>query len=276
MEETRRTGAVALTMATGRPQIFIPRGVSVPWWSAFGHPEPASLYDTAPLLQTLERLVDFERLNRGAPRFTATAVDLETGEDVAFDTSQRRVEADHLRASCALLPMFPPVPLEGRLLGDAGISANLPLDPVLRESDGRPLLCIALDLLPLHAPPPRTLGETAARVQDLLFATQSRRSIAAWQALYDERGRHGASPSITLLHLAYGDQEREVSGKAFDFSPRSAAARWDAGYSDMSCALDDLAAGQVIAGTPGMSVYSGGGRETRLQPVNWSLRPQTT
>lgn len=233
----------------------MPRNLFGPWWNPFGNPEPASLYDASPLGRTLERLVDFDLLNRGSPRYAATAVDIETGEDVVFDTATHRIGPDHIRASSALLPAFSPVEVDGRLLGDAGISANLPLDSVLGGQLPRPLLCIAADLLPLTGPRPRSLGETMLRMQDLMFATQSRRTLAAWQAIFDERVRNGSAASVTLLHIAYRDHSREVSGKAFDFSPDSAAVRWQAGQADMDAALDALKVGDVTLGHPGLTLY---------------------
>jgi NTE family protein len=209
-----------------------------------------------PLERTLHELVDLQALNAGIPRFSATAVDLQSGEDVVFDTSHHELTAHHLRASSALLPVFPPVEIGGRILGDAGISANLPLDVMMSEaSDDRPLLCIAIDLFPLEAPSPDRLGDTAARMQDLIFALQSRRTIAAWQAIFKERDGSDDAPGMTLLHLVYSNHSREVSGKAFDYSVPSAATRWKAGYEDLRGALDQLAVGTVAMGQSGLQVY---------------------
>lgn len=270
-EEARRTGAALWTVATGRSDLFVPRNLLGPWWNPFGNPEPSSLYDATPMLATLERLIDFELLNRAAPRFSASAVDVETGEDVVFDTSTQALGGDHLRASAALLPIFSPVEIGGRLLGDAGISANLPLDSVLGEPRDRPLLCIAVDLVPLRAPRPGTLGGTILRMQDLMFASQSRRAIAAWQAIFDERARRGDAASVTILHLAYSDQSREVSGKAFDFSPESAAARWQAGHEDLADALTGI--GETIAvGAPGFAAYARSPAGS-FEKVRWPLSP---
>ncbi len=133
------------------------------------------------------------------------------------------------------------------------------------------MVVIALDLLPLRGRRPRDLGEVVLRMQDLMFATQSRRAIAAWQAIFDARAAAGEAASVTLLHLAYIDQAREVSGKAFDFSSESVAARWAAGKSDMAAALDVLAGDQIGGGRPGLSVFSGGGGA--LAPVHWPLAP---
>lgn len=272
MEEARRAGAALMTLAAGHPGMFVPRHLFGPWWNPFANPEPSSLYDATPLVGTIDRLVDFELLNQGPPRFSATAVDIETGEDVCFDTRTHRLEMAHLRASSALLPVFSPVEVGGRLLGDAGISVNLPLDVVLSEAFERPLLCIAVDLLPLRGPRPTSLGETVLRMQDLLFATQSRRALAAWQAIFDERVHRGMAGSVTILHVAYTDQSSEVSGKAFDFSAKSAAARWRSGHADVADAISELDGGRIEIGRPGLTVYTATGSRG-LKQVRWPIGP---
>lgn len=272
-DEARRTGAALWTFATGKTGLFAPRNIFGPMWNPFGNDEPASLYDTTPLRQSLQGVIDFDLLNCGVPHFSATAVDIATGEDVIFAAGDHRITPDHLRASSALLPAFPPVEIDGRLLADAGVSANLPLDSVLQTPPDRPLLCIALDLLPLRGTRPQTLGETVTRMQDLMFATQSRRAIAAWQAIYGERARAGAPARVTLLHIAYSGEGQEVSGKAFDFSPESAAARWRAGYRDLARALAALPGGEPDTRAPGLSVFTLSGEARDLDRVEWHLAP---
>jgi NTE family protein len=272
-DEARRTAVALWTFATGKTGLFAPRHVFGPMWNPFGNDEPASLYDTTPLRQSLPGVIDFDLLNNGVPHFSATAVDIETGEDVIFDAGDHHITPDHLRASSALLPAFPSVEIDGRLLADAGVSANLPLDVVLQTPPDRPLLCIALDLLPLRGTRPQTLGETVTRMQDLMFATQSRRAIAAWQAIYGERVRAGSPAQVTLLHIAYSGEGREVSGKAFDFSPESAAARWRSGYQDVTRALAALPAGELGVRAPGLSVFTLSGEVRDLGRVEWQLAP---
>lgn len=279
-DEARRTHAAAMTFAAGQPGLFVPRSVYGPWWNPLANPETSSLYDLSPLEARLESLTDFDRLNGPAPRFSATAVDVESGESIVFDTRTHRITPRHLRASGALIPTFSPVEAEGRTMGDAGLSANLPLDTVLaenlhRSTDAPALLCIAIDLLPLAAPPPKTLGESVSRTQDLLFACQSRRAIAAWQAIYGERAKAGAGGSVTILYIAYADQSREVSGKAFDFSPATVRDRWQSGYRDVSRAIDAISAGALPLGQPGLTVHalSADDEGDPLVPVHWSLAP---
>lgn len=258
IDDWRRSMAVLTSIVTGRVDLFGPRNLMIPAWP-FGNTEPPSLFDTTPLDAALAEIVDWDMLNSGHPRFTATTVDVDTGEDVIFDSTRMQLTPQHVRASGAMLPAFPPVEIEGRLFGDAGISANLPLDTVLEESDGGRRLVIAVDLLPPMAPRPRTLTEVASRLQDLNFAMQSRRAIAGWQRLFAERLRGpdaGNVGAVTLIHLIYADQQREVVGKAFDFSPATIRDRWDRGARDAAEMLASLADGRiVIAEKPGLHVH---------------------
>lgn len=276
LEEARRSSSALSSMILGEPDFFVPRSLLGQWWNPVAVSQTPSLYDATPMEETLERLVDFERLNAACPPLAVTAVDIETGEDVVFDVRTHELGPKHIRASSALIPAFSPVEMNGRLLADAGVAMNLPLDAILGTVTDQPLLCIAVDLLPLHGPPPPSLGETLARMQDLLFATQGRRAIAAWQAIFDARVATGSCPAVTLVHVAYSDHRREVSGKAFDFSPVSARERWRAGHTDMSAALHALASQDLSAATPGLRVLGATEQDGALsyEPKVYKLGPQ--
>lgn len=252
LDQWRRSAAIAAAMTLGRADAFAPRPFLGQPWNMPGDPR-LSLFDTSPLKATLTTAVDWDRIYTGPLRFQVTAVDLESGEDVVFDSVRDLLGPDHVRASAALMPIYPPVEIDGRMYVDPGLSANLPLDAVLAEPGPEPLLVVALDLLPLTAPRPGTVGEAAGRMQDLVFASQTRRTIDAWQAVYD---LHGAqAPAVTLARLSYADQHREVAGKAFDFSAESAGERWDAGRTAADAFLDRLEVGEVSIGLPGLTVY---------------------
>jgi len=249
-ETWRRTIETSATALGGRPGLFSPLGTAL-----FASPTPA-LYDTAPLAATLDSLIDFERLNCGAPRFTAVAVDLESGTEAAFDTRERFVGAGHVRASAALPPAFPAVEVDGRLYVDGGLATNLPLDPVLSTPPAQPTLCIAVDLLPMRSGRPDTLGAMAARAQDLTFASQTRRTIARWQAQYaTDPAFRGAS--VLLAQLLYADQQLEVAGKAMDFSPASVRRRWGQGLRDGAGLVRRLAGGDLPIGVEGLHILPG-------------------
>jgi NTE family protein len=245
-EVARRTAAVGWTLAAGRPGMFGPLLSSLAPW-ADDHP---ALFETDRMAAMLARLIDLDELNAGHCRFTATAVDLATGLDVVLDSRDRRIGAEHIRASAALPVAYPAVEIDGRWLVDGGLSANLPLDPVLAAPSTRPMLCVAVDLLPLARPLPRNLGETAARMQDLVFAAQSRRTIARWQAVHAGRD----DIAVTLAPVVYTDQELEVAGKALDFSGPTIAKRWAAGRAAGDAVIARLTAGSLPIGRPGLHV----------------------
>lgn len=249
-ETWRRTMEASTALLGGRPGVFGPIGAA-----PFAGATPA-LYDTRPLGATLASLVDFQQLNSGATRFTAVAVDLESGAEVAFDTRDGTITIDHVRASAALPPAFPAVDVAGRLYVDGGLAMNLPLDPVLAAPASRPTLCIAVDLLPLRSGRPDTLGMMAARAQDLTFASQTRRTIARWQAQYGVDPAFRAC-SITLAQLLYADQRLEVAGKAMDFSPASIRSRWDQGRRDGAALVRRLGEGALPIGRAGLHVLDG-------------------
>jgi len=245
-ETGRRTAAVAWTIGAGRSGLFGPLLSSLTAWTD----APPALFETNQLRATLEGSIDFDLLNAGPCRFTATAVDLETGEDVIFDNRDTRIGPDHIRSSAALPVAFPPVEIDGRWLVDGGISANMALDSILSQPPHRPTLCIAVDLLPLCGPRPATPGEAASRLQDLVFAAQTRRTIARWQAVHADRN----DISLSLVKLAYTEQAHEVAGKAFDFSPATIEQRWAAGHAAAMRIIARIAAGSLAIGDTGLNV----------------------
>ncbi|WP_375276087.1 patatin-like phospholipase family protein [Methylorubrum thiocyanatum] len=231
-----------LTLAWGRPSIFTHRYPGL--WSALPWvPNDVALFDHRPLLATLERLVDFERLNRAEIRLTIACIDVATGEEVFIDNTRETIRPEHILASAALLPAFPPVEVDGRLLCDAGYTNNLPLDPLFDPEPTRDLLCIALDLFCLRADRPRSLDAVLERANDLIFASAARRAVTGLARTYALRERLDPDgPVATLLHLIYRAGADQLASKSFDFSPSSIRDRWQAGASDMERGLDRLAA----------------------------------
>lgn len=255
-EDWRRTGAVLETLLGGRSGLFGPLASSGRWWPSDPAAGSPAAYDTKALRDTLMHLIDFERLNHGPTRYTAAAVDIESGEEVLLDTARQEVTADHVRASAALLTAFPAVEVDGRLLGDGGLAMNLPFDPVMAEDLRAPVLCIASDLLPLSSERPKTLGEVAGRMQDLAFAIQSRRTLSRWRAALDAKGSDPeTAQSVTVVATAYTDQQREVAGKAMDFSPGSVRERWACGLADGQALARRLKRGDIALGNAGLTLH---------------------
>ena len=237
---------VALAVALGRPSIFRPR-LPGPWrLAAPWAPGGVALHDHAPLRGTLERLVDFDLLNgAGAPRLSVGCVDVETGEEVWFDSAAGPLGPEHVLASAALMPHLPPVEVGGRLLCDPGYVNNMPVDRALAGPPARDLLCLAVELFGLRGARPASLDAVAGRVQDMVFASHTAHHVASLRREHALRARleGPGGPAVTLLHLAYQPPPgREIAARMFDFSPASIAERWAAGRRDTARALGLLAA----------------------------------
>jgi NTE family protein len=106
----QQRGAAAMTaLVFGQPGFFAPRS-ALSW---FGSAKPTSYYDTRPLKTTLERLVDFDRINAKEMRFSVGAVNVRTGRFAYFDNAETKIRAEHVMASGSLPPGFPPVEIDG-------------------------------------------------------------------------------------------------------------------------------------------------------------------
>src|SRR5689334_8488199 len=80
--------------------------------------------------------VYFDLINRGQVRLSLGAVNVCKGTSTYFDTKNTPIHADHIRASGALPPGFPPVMIDGEHYWDGGVVTNTPITYV---SDQRPL-----------------------------------------------------------------------------------------------------------------------------------------
>jgi NTE family protein len=78
--------SAGFAIASGTRGFFTARRLP-PWFQPGGTIEATSFYDTSDLKRTLEQLVDFDRLNAGALRFSVGAVNVRTGNFVYFDTN---------------------------------------------------------------------------------------------------------------------------------------------------------------------------------------------
>lgn len=192
------------------------------------------LYDASPMGRTLAGLINLDLLNSGRVRLSVMTVDLATGEEQPFDTAHGRLEVDHILASTALIPDFPAVSINGRQYVDGGLAANVPLDLVLGPAPTEAMAVFAADPLTSAAPLPRKLGEAMERQTDLIFASQTNRTIRAMKQLWELRD--AATPGA-VYRMSYPYQEGEVAMKGFDFSRSSIERRWAAGEADMRRAI---------------------------------------
>jgi NTE family protein len=255
--------AALQTLLLGRTGLFRPRYAPGPE-SAAG----PGLHDLAPLGERLPDLVDFDLLNSpAAPRLAVCATEVESGARVVFDTARgARIGREHILASCALLPVFAPVEVEGRLLGDGGLSGNLPVDLAV-EGPGE-VTCLATDLFARQGERPGGLSRAAARAGDLVFGSQTHALLEALRREHRlrrllSRATAGAPAdeevaqalaegprTVALALLGYRAAEAEAGVlKPFDFSPVTLAERWDAGAAVMRAALRELREAPPLPGS---------------------------
>jgi NTE family protein len=248
---------VLQTRVLGAPGHFTPRYLSPS--SPY-----TSFYDLAPLRERLLKLVEFDRLNGGEVRFSVATTDIATGETVTFDTAKGdRITVDHLLASAGYLPEFSPLEIDGRLLGDGGLSINAPVEAVLLEDDlhENERVCFVVDLFARDGERPTGLESAIARKNDLLFGNQTWKRLELHQrvlaldaelAAMTERVPAAAGEAIAALasrrshtraiyYLSYRAPPEEAGPeKIFDLSSATAQDRWRAGELDMAEALRQL------------------------------------
>ncbi|GAA0598051.1 patatin-like phospholipase family protein [Caenispirillum bisanense] len=252
-----RAAGQALSMLAGNPAVYVP---TIPGMIA-APMGTVGLYDLTPLRRSLARLVDFGRLNDGGIRFTAVAVDLETGGEVLFDTARAPVTAEHIAASCAMVPEFKPVEIDGRTLGDGGLTSNLPLDVLLREPEIAGW-CVTIDPFSAHGHPFHSITEAIVRRQEILFANHARhlrdaadREEALRAALRDvlallpakaasaaaaRRARGLAQgPRLERIDIAW-HSGAESGARLYDYSADALETRWTAGVAAAAVVLGRL------------------------------------
>lgn len=256
----RNMSSSLMTMLHGQPGFFSPRHVN-PWLSHKGGDDSTSFYDSAPLKNTLLRLVDFDLLNNGPVQFAVGAVNVASGNFIYFDNRYTVIEPEHIMASGALPPALPMVEINNAFFWDGGIVSNTPLAHLLDREDRLNSLVIQVDLFSARGKIPNDMQEVLARHKDIMYSSRTRantdnyRRIRQWKKIAldalqcipeNERTEDqtklleelSTMPDINLLHLIYQHKPHEGHSKDYDFSGTSMKDHWAAGYHD-TCRLFD-------------------------------------
>src|SRR5262244_2462528 len=157
----------------GTPNFFTPRLPPAELWPADA-PDKASYYDTAPLKATLERLVDFDRINAGHMRFSVGATNVGTGNFAYFDNTTDRITPEHVMASGSLPPGFPATEVDGEYYWDGGLVSNTPLQWVLDSQPRKDTLAFQIDLWSARGSLPHDLTEVEMRHKDIVYSSRTR------------------------------------------------------------------------------------------------------
>ena len=238
----------------GAPDFFTPRlPPPMPW--GINRADAVSFYDVSPLKATLERLVDFDRINAGGTRLSVGAVNVRTGNFVYFDTTTHRITPAHIMASGSLPPGFPATEIDGEYFWDGGILSNTPLQWVLDSRPRRDTLAFQIDLWSSRGELPRNLADADVRAKEIRFASRTR--VATDLYKYTQKLRIAFAtllerlpdelrglPEVALLaaeankkvcnivQLIYRAKKYEGSAMDYEFSRRTMEEHWLAGYRD--------------------------------------------
>jgi len=239
----------------GLPGFFEPR-VPPAWLYPTGAAQCLSFYDTTPLRETLLELVDFDRINSGVVRLSVGAVNIRNGNFVYFDNETREITPEHIMASSALPPGFPPVEIDGEYYWDGGLVSNTPLQYVLDQVPRPDMLVFQVDLFSARGPMPRTMFDVSEREKDIRFSSRTRLNTDVArheQAL--RRATHrllqrlptnlqddpdvnllrnsSCNAAITIVHLIHRRKDYFTQSKDYEFSRHSIEEHWKAGGDDV-------------------------------------------
>ena len=255
-----RVSAMA-TATFGVPGFFVPR-VPPPYLAPDGTPEALSVYDTSSLRDTLEELVDFDLINRKAVRLSVGSVDVHTGNSVYFDNQKQTIGPEHIMASGALPPGFPPIVIDGNHYWDGGIVSNSPLWHVLDDAPRLSALIAQVDLFSARGPLPENLDQVLERSKDIQYSSKTRFNTSRVEELEGMRAALGRllrkmpakfrddpdfrrlaplstrKRNITIVHLINRRLTHSSSAKDYEFSRTTVRQLWEAGLEDVrrSCA----------------------------------------
>ena len=244
----------------GIPGFFTPR-FPPPIFAMPATEAALSYYDTAPLRATLTELIDFDLLNHDGMRVSVGAVNVESGNFRYFDTLKDKLNPDHIMASGALPPGFPPVVIDGQSYWDGGLVSNTPLQYVIDEAQHERNLCIfQVDLFPARGAVPKTILEAAEREKEIRYSSRTRfntttarnfqrlskaarRLVAKLpESLRDDPDarillENSCDAAVTVMHLINRPTEYDSQSKDYEFSRLSVEEHWDAGRKDVEDSL---------------------------------------
>ena len=252
--QVRNATSSWLTMLYGQPGFFAPRAPS-PWLSPTGANTAISYYDSAPLRETLEELVDFDLINERPMRFSVGATNVLSGNFIYFDNHDEKIGPEHVMASGALPPALPMIKIGTDHFWDGGIVSNTPLQHLLDQDDKLNALVFQVDLFSARGVLPRDIQDVMARHKDIMYSSRTRYTTDVYRRLHalkmrlakalaklpdaelgDEerrlRDELADLPEITILHIIYQQKAYEGHAKDYEFSGTSMREHWRSGYED--------------------------------------------
>lgn len=278
MRSTLNQISAGCVMAFGVPGFFKPRIPSARFVSN-GTPGEVSVYDTSPLRATIEELVDFDLINRREVRLSLGTAQVRTGNSVYFDNHDTHFGPDHVLASGALPPGFPPVNIDGEYYWDGGVVSNTPMTYVVDQRPLKSALIIQVDIFSAQGELPRNLDQVQERAKDIQYSSRTRLNVNQVRTIGELQAAVGrliaklppdlrSDPDVQFLApfcqerdwtiglLRHRRRPQSSSTKDFEFSRATVNELWAAGLQDVRNAIDTLDSIQPVKMAPGIRVYN--------------------
>jgi NTE family protein len=269
--------SAAASMLSGQPGFYNPRMVPA-FMQPHGAPGALSIYDTSPLRETLEKLVDFDRINAVKTRLSLGAVNIRLGNFVYFDNMDSKITPDHVMASAALPPGFSPIEIDGEHYWDGGLVSNTPLMHVLDTGLTKDTLVFQVDLFNARGDMPGNLLEVEERRKHITYSSRTRLNTDIFQEKHILRrtildllemlppeareAQHikdlcctSALHDVAIVHLIYRRASYEGQAIDYEFSRASMNDHWQAGLDDVHRTLKHPRWLEAYAGVGGIRVF---------------------
>jgi NTE family protein len=251
-----QTMASLMTITNGISGFFEPNFLAASNPQAILGVEQAGFYSAAPLLDTLDQLVNVNLLRQGVqPRISLGTVNVSSGQMRYFDSDIEPIALETVMASGALPPAFPAVIVNGQAYWDGGVFSNTPFELIMNQTPRRNSLIFAAHLWHGEGPVPGSVWEAIGRSKEIQYASRVDRFVEAERKLH--RLRHVitelgaqlpaaarndpvchdllASGCATTMHLCRLQAPRlagEDALRDIDFSAQGIEQRRQAGYAD--------------------------------------------
>ena len=175
-------------------------------------------------------------------------------------STTHKIRPEHIMASGALPPGFPPVEIDGEYYWDGGLFSNTPLQYMVDYDPRRSRLIFQVDVFPTYGHLPTNLDEVYEREKDIRYSSRTRVVTATLQERHNVRHiinelhkllppeiadtpqakrlyEQGCVTEMDIATLVYRPIEPQGAAKDFEFSRTTMEARWQAGLADARTTL---------------------------------------
>jgi len=187
-------------------------------------------------------------------------VNVRTGNFCYFDNSQQTIRPEHVMASGALPPGFPPVEVDGEFYWDGGLVSNTPLRHILERVPRRSTLAFQVDVFAAQGEIPSSLEAVSEREKDIRYSSRTRMGVETFRYAHTLRRniatllaklpdslknepevefltRLACQTKMDIVELIYRPPATQGPSKDYDFLRAGMLQRWNQGLSDATAAL---------------------------------------